>query len=272
IIPPEYLAPMYSTNVGASWHAVPIPPGVTIEDFAGFSVSGSRVEALFMSQQAYSNSPVGTNHGLVTAEVTSNGGSTWAPTTLGCPANGPCMTFGPYIWGYCNMANDTQGLLLGTPGSVGTSGVKWTGSTWVTSVNSCFYQQLVVSSSHELFLLDPSSEYPLLRSTDGGETWTNWLLPTIPGANYGPDSEPRTNSLVLAPNGSLFASISTPNNEYQELFRLYPDAKNWCQIPHAFGSTPPDTMEPIHVDAIDLLWSQSSPFHAHAVSYADLTC
>ncbi|MGB7104147.1 MAG: hypothetical protein WBD82_06070 [Acidimicrobiales bacterium] len=272
IIPPEYLAPMYSTNLGASWHAVPIPPGVTIEDFAGFSVSGSRVEALFMSQQAYSNSPVGTNHGLVTAEVTSNGGSTWAPTTLGCPANGPCMTFGPYIWGYCNMSNDTQGLLLGAPGSVGASDVKWTGSTWVTSVNSCFSQQLVVSSSHELFLLDPSSEYPLLRSTDGGETWTNWLLPAIPGANYGPDSDPRTNSLVLAPDGSLFASISTPNNEYQELFRLYPDAKSWCQIPHAFGSTPPDTMEPIHVDAIDLLWSQSSPFHALAVSYADLTC
>jgi hypothetical protein len=270
-IPPVYLAPMYSTNLGASWHVVPVPAGVPIEDFAGFEVDGGSVEALFMTDQSY-NAPVGTHNGLVTAEVTSNGGSTWSPSTLGCPASGPCMTFGPYIWGYCNMSNDTQGLLLGPPGSTATSGIKWTTSTWVSSVNSCFSQQLVVSSASELFLLDPSSEYPLLRSTDGGKIWTNWSLPPIAAANYGPDSTPNTNSLVLAPDGSLFASITTANNLSQELYRLYPSATSWCQVPRAFGSAAPDDMQPLHVDSTDLLWSESSPTSDHAVPYSSLTC
>jgi hypothetical protein len=262
---------MYTMNLGASWHTVPIPAGETIEDFSGFTVDANRVEALFVSEQNY-GSPVGTDHGLVTTEVTSNGGLTWSPSTLGCPANGPCMTFGPYDWGYCNMSNDTQGLLLGTPGSVATSDIRWTSSTWVSSVNSCFSQQLVVSSSHDLFLLDPSSEYPLLRSTNGGETWTNWSLPSIPGANYGPDSDPQTNSFALVPGGSLFASITTLNEEHQELFRLYPGAHAWCQVPGAFGSAAPDTMEPLHVDATDLLWSQSGIAGIHAIPFSQLSC
>jgi hypothetical protein len=272
-IPPEYLAPLYTTNSGVTWHAVPIPTGMTIEDFGGFNVDGSHVEALFNGQSGGSDSePVGTDNGFVKAEVTSNGGISWSPTTQGCPAIGPCMTFGPYQWGYCNMSNDMQSLLLGPSGATAQSGVKWTSSTWVTAVNTCFPQQLVVSSSHDLFLLDPSSEYPLLRSTDSGRIWTNWQLPPIAAANYGQDSVPTTNSLVLAPDGSLFASITTPAGDRQEMYRLYPAATLWCQIPNAFGVTAPDLIGSLRVDATDLLWSQSSPSSMHREPFSKLTC
>jgi hypothetical protein len=182
------------------------------------------------------------------------------------------MTFGPYYWGNCNMSQDTQTLLLGPVGETSASGVKWRDSTWVTTVNSCFSQQLVASTSRDLLLIDPSSQYPLLRSTNSGLTWTNWELPSIPAANYGPDSVPITNSLVLAPDGSLFASITTPGGDRQDLYRLYPAATSWCQIPGVFGKTQPDSIQSLRVDATDLLWSQSSPFSVHSEPFSKLTC
>ena len=260
-IPPVYLAALYTTNAGTTWHTVPIPTGTSMEDFAGFTTEGSQTVALFSGPSSNSNRdvPSGTDNGIVPAEVTSNGGLSWTSATLGCPANGPCMRFGPYQWGNCNMSNDMQPLLLGPAGATAPSGVKWTSSSWVTSVNSCFAQQLVVSSSHELFLLDPSSQYPLLQSTDSGQTWSYIALPMITAANYGPDSVPSRNSLLLAPDGSLFAAITTPSGLDQELFRLKPLSTLWCQIPHAFGTTIASSgvVGPLRVDGTDLIWSQT---------------
>jgi hypothetical protein len=142
----------------------------------------------------------------------------------------------------------------------------------VTSVNSCFTPQLVASTSRDLLLIDPSSEYPLLRSTNSGVTWTNWELPSIPAENYGPDSVPRTNSMVFAPDGSLFASVTTPAGDRQQLYRLYPAATSWCQVPNVYGTTAPDLIQPLRVDATDLLWSQSSSSSMHIVPFAKLTC
>jgi hypothetical protein len=272
-IPPVYLAPVYTTNAGTTWHTVPLPKGFSLEDFGGFTTEGSEVAALF-SRNTFNNGdiPEGTSNGYATVEVTSNGGMTWSSSTLGCPSSGPCMTFGPYEWGGCNMSQDNQPLLLGPPGVTVPSRVKWQNSTWVTTVDSCSTQQLVASSSSDLYLVDPSSEYPLLRSTDSGLNWTNWELPPIPGANYGLDSAPQANSLVLAPDGSMFASISTPAGSRQELYRLYPAATSWCRIPGVFGETSPDLIRSLRVDAADLLWNQSSPSSMHSVPFSKLTC
>jgi hypothetical protein len=273
-IPPIYLAPVYTTNAGATWQTLPIPKGFTIEDFSGFTTEGNDVAALFSDNNGNSavGVPEGTNNGYVTTEMTANGGVSWTTTTLGCPSTGPCMTFGTYFWGNCNMSQDTQTLLLGPAGETAASGVKWRDSTWVTSVNSCFSQQLVASTSRDLLLIDPSSEYPLLRSTNSGVTWTNWELPSIPAANYGLDSVPLTNSMVLAPDGSLFASVTTPAGNRQELYRLYPGATSWCQIPSVYGTTAPDLIQPLRVGVADLLWAQSAPSSMHSVPYAKLTC
>jgi hypothetical protein len=273
-IPPIYLAPVYTTNAGATWQTVPIPKGFSIEDFGGFTTEGNEVAALFSNNNDSSSdgTPEDTHNGYVTTEMTPNGGVNWTTTTLGCPSTGPCMTFGPYSWGNCNMSQDTQPLLLGPAGETAASGVKWRDSTWVTSVNSCDSSQLVASTPKDLLLIDPSSEYPLLRSTNSGLTWTNWELPSIPAANYGLDSVPLTNSMVLAPDGSLFASITNSVGNRQELYRLYPAATSWCQTPNVYGTTAPDLIQPLRVDATDLLWVQSPPSSMHSVPYAKLTC
>jgi hypothetical protein len=273
-IPPIYLAPVYTTNAGATWQTVPIPKGYSLEEFSGFATEENDVVALFSVNNGISTGgvPEGTNDGYVTTEMTANGGVSWTSTTLGCPSTGPCMSFGPYYWGNCNMNQDMQSLLVGPAGVTAATGVKWRDSTWATTVNSCFSQQLVASSSRDLLLIDPSSEYPLLRSTNSGVTWTNWGLPSIPAANYGPDSAPLTNSMVLAPDGSLFASITNSAGNRQDLYRLYPAATSWCQVPNVYGTTAPDLIQPLRVDAADLLWSQSSPSTLHIVPYAKLTC
>ena len=274
-IPPVYLAPLYTTNAGATWHTVPVPKGVSLEDFGGFTTEGNEMAALFNTSNSFNqNVPQGTSNGYAKAEVTSNGGASWTTATLGCPTSGPCVTFGPYQTSSCNMSNDNQPLLVGPSRATPASSVRWKYSTWVTTVDSCFAQQLVVSSPRQVFLLDPSSEYPLLQSTDGGQTWSNFELPSIAAANYGLDSTPMTNSLVLAPGGSLFASVTTPSGDRQDLFRLYPGATSWCQIPKAFGTADPQKIEigPLRVDATDLLWSQSSPSSMHVESFSKLTC
>ena len=272
-IPPIYLAPVYTTNDGDTWHTIPLPNGVSLEQFGGFAMDGGGVAALFNPNPINSGEfPQGTRNGYVTAEVTTNGGESWHASTLGCPAIGPCVALGPYSWGNCNMAEDVQPLLVGPPGPTALSAVKWRYSTWVTTLDSCSSQQLAVVSPKELFLVDPSSEYPLLRSTDSGVNWTNWELPPIPVANYGPDSAPLTNSMVLAPDGSMFASISTPDGNRQDLYRLYPRAASWCLVPGAFSGASPDSLGSLRVDTTDLLWNQASPAGMHSVAFSKLTC
>jgi hypothetical protein len=282
-IPPVYLAPLFTTDGGATWHRVPVPPGSSIEDFGGFATEGDEVSALFAGVNNYSgqNSPVGTAGNYVSAEVTSDGGASWKATTLGCPTNGPCTTFGPYLSGYCNMSEQDQPLLVGPSNATAPTRVKWSSSSWIVTVNSCFPQQLVVSSSHELFLLDPSSQYPFLQSTDSGRSWSYRNLPRIAAANYGEDSIPISNSLVLAPNGSLFAAITSESGLTQELFQLKPSATSWCEIPHAFGTTIAASGEvgPLRVNRHDLIWGQTpnsnvggSTMKLHVEPLADLSC
>jgi len=280
-MPPVYLAGLYTTDRGAIWHTVPTPPGESVASFGGFTTEGDSVLALFAGiGSVVNNTPGGTTNGLVSAEVTSNGGVTWSPTTLGCPTSGPCTTFGPYNTGYCNMSNAPQSLLIGPSNGTKSAGVKWTRSSWVTSVNSCFSQQLVVTSPHGLLLLDPSSPYKLLKSTNGGATWTYFALPSIPGMNAGADSAPADNSLVLAPDGSLFASVTTPNGQREELFRLLPAATSWCQVPKAFGATGPTSyIGSLRVNKSDLMWTESHypngaapSTRLHVAPYSSLRC
>jgi hypothetical protein len=241
------------------------------------------VTALFANPDSYSGngSPIGTNRDTVAAEVTRDGGKRWTSTTLGCPENGPCTTFGPYSWGNCNMSNQTQSLLVGPPGASATTNVRWTSSSWVTTVDSCYPQQLVVSSSREMFLLDPSSQYPLLQSNDSGNAWSYRTLPPIAEDNYGADSPSPTNSLVLAPDGSLFAVVTSPSGLSQSLYRLAPSASSWCEVPHVFGKSiaASGVIGPLRVNRTDLLWGQTPDSNAgatamtmHLEKFADLEC
>jgi hypothetical protein len=282
-IPPVYLAPLYTTNDGATWHAVPLPRGMSLEDFGGFTTEGDRVNALFSTGESYNNrvNPIETENDLAITETTTTGGRTWVQSSLGCPVDGPCMTFGPFQWGGCNMSYDYQSVLLGPRGASQLVDVKWRDSDWVTTVNSCYSQQLVVSSAHGLFFLDPSSQYPLLRSTDGGLTWAYVALPVNTSASYNSNYTPPTNSLVLAPGGVIFNSVTSRSGLTQVLYRLSPLAKSWCEVPHAFGATlaSAGSVGLLSVNRSELLWSQtltSTSGHStstmHVRKLSSLTC
>ena len=251
--PPLYIAGLYTTDGGATWRTVPTPAGTSLEDFAGFTTKGSQVEALFAGTSSYGS---------------------------GCPNTGPCTIFGPYQWGNCAMDGSPQPLLQGPVAATATSGIKWTSTSWAPTVNSCFSQQLVATSTHSLLLLDPSSQYPLLESTNSGQTWTYLALPRIPGANSGSDSMPLGDPLLLAPDGSLFAAITAASGLRQELLRLGPGAKTWCQVPKVFGVTASSgTVGPLRTRGAELIWSQTvyttsgNPTSSmHVVALSNLRC
>lgn len=280
--PPIYIAGLYTTDNGATWHTVPTPTGTNVEDFSGFTTDGDQVEALFAGVDTYNSRqyPLGTHEGLVSAEVTSNGGASWTATTLGCPASGPCTVFGPYEWGNCAMNGSPQPLLQGPTGSTAMSGVRWTNTSWAPSLNSCFSQQLVVSSQRDLLLLDTSSQYPLQESTDAGQTWSYVALPRIAAANYNGQYTPLGNSLLFAPDGSLFAAVAPPSSKFEDLFLLSPGATSWCEVPHVFrGTISNANLGPLRIAGADLVWTESTypndapeTLSEHEVALSSLRC
>jgi len=278
--PPIFLAGLYSTDGGLRWERVPIPPGSSDENFAGFISNHDVVEALFSSSEGGGfDTPVGTTNGRVATELTTNGGVTWAASLLGCPPSGPCASFGPYQWGNCAMNGSSQALLVARSGVSGALGTTWRNSSWPTTVNSCFSQQLVATSSDGLVLLDPSSQYPLLRSTDGGVDWSSISLPENDGEDS-PEGPPMGTSLLMAPDGSLFASVTSTTGTRESLLRLYPGATAWCVVPGLLGaSAKVGGVGALRVTATDLVWTQdryptngAERSTTHVVAFSHLSC
>jgi hypothetical protein len=98
--------------------------------------------------------------------------------------------------------------------------------------------------------------------------------------NAGTNSFTPDDSLVFAPNGSLFASVTTANGQREKLLRLLPAASSWCQVPKAFGdNTGTYGVGSMRVNRTDLLWTeQTSPNGAaasmslHVVPFSSLRC
>jgi len=281
VIPPVYQAGLYTTNAGASWRWVPTPSGLSKQDFSGFETRGARVVAIFFdanqSDGGYNGHwPLGSNHGVIATEESTNGGLSWKASTLNCPVSGPCAAFGPYLIGNCAMNGTNQSLMLGAPGNTTGARGLWFNAPWVSTVNSCFSQQLVATSSHGLLLLDPSSQYELLQSLNSGQSWLNRSVPSVPDQTY-----PLSfgDALLFAPTGELLAMVTAPSNT-QQLFRLAPGATSWCQVPNVFDKTKGAWfVDSIRVDTHDLLWSQTRstnstthPSQLHELSLSKITC
>jgi hypothetical protein len=273
VLPPFFLAGLYSTDGGTTWRLVPSPPGRSTINFSGFRVTGRNAQALFVdSSRSVATYAARTT---VAVETTSNGAVSWTASTLGCPSTGPCSIFGPSTPGKCAMNPQPEAVLVG-PTHGPPSGVTFTESRWVTTINVCNSQQLAVTRSGLELLADPSSIYPLLASNDGGHTWYNVRLPVL--AELGAPGAP-SGSLVLATNGALVASVQTSNGR-QRLFLLRPGAPSWCEVRGVLNVGLSQLVSSLRTSGDDLLWGQnlnttsetSQIVTRHIVAVNDLHC
>lgn len=205
--PPYFHIPFASTNLGATWQAVSAPPGMTLSNFAGYRPVGSRVYALW------------TRGSRVVSVATTNGGLSWHPSPLACPASGACLLMGP-----------------GEPFSPGIGGNVlqpiWRHNRqrlWVQSAQRDITDstlQLASLADGAALLIDSASPYPVQMTTDGGRTWQSVALPNTPGVFPGPPYQ----SLLLLPNGALLASLGMGGGA--PAWHLLPPASGqWQSVP-----------------------------------------
>lgn len=223
------LVALVTTDGGASWQPVGVPPGARPDGFGGFRESRRRLEALFARSAAsgafsYQAAPV--------VEVASSAGTRWRPGRFACPASGPCVTFGAFVPGNCAMNGSTQTILYSTD-----AGLRWSLASWPASVQACLPATLVALSGNRELLVDAGSLYTVRESTDGGATWRVLGLPAIPGVGGRGAFSPGSGVLVVLPDGSLLAGTAggDPTATSWELLR--PHARRWCPATAAFPAT-----------------------------------
>lgn len=158
--PPIFYTPYFSTDRGTTWHAVPVPRGLSQGTFDGFQASGTRIYADWGSGRR------------TASEYTADGGLTWQNGLIGCPSAGPCLRFGPYAHEYPGMGvGIMQPIMRQNPAH------RWMTSTTVTAPVSASPSQLAALSSKRALLIDSSAQYPVELTTNGGRTWQYVALP-----------------------------------------------------------------------------------------------
>lgn len=159
--PPEVNSrPLFTRDGGLTWAEIPVPDGAT--GFAGFQVDEGGVTAWFSQEQ-------------IRGSRTADGGATWQTVEPVCPPGALCA------WQVRSQINPPyrEGLLLSFDG-----GKNWQWATDEESQMSAlrFYQQGTTLTAAGAYLGDIRTEQaPLLRSADGGRTWTWVEVPPPPG-------------------------------------------------------------------------------------------
>ena len=232
--PPASFLAYETADAGQTWSAVPAPPGARAQDFAGFQLDGTAVQALFVSG-------AGTDAPTLAVEETSDGGATWTPAHLTCPMIGPCVRWGPAPNGIgaCALNPHEQPIEVSLDG-----GQTWSTPAAPSGANACNSNELVSLSSSELALLAGGAPYPLWVSQDGGQTWAATALPALPQSSSGATYA----GLQILPDGTLLAQGG------QSWYLLAPGASDWCP---AAGSTLPAQAQPLQTSGGRLWWLQS---------------
>ena len=82
-------------------------------------------------------------------------------------------------------------------------------------------------------------------------------LPPIRSQSVSALGPSNSDSVVLAPNGSLYAAVVNQSGTSQQLYRLMPKATAWCIVPKVFGSDKSANWAGLlRVNYASLLWSQ----------------
>jgi len=244
--PPFGLVAMETTDGGATWTPIPVPTGAAETTFGGVRATGSKVVAIFASARDLSSS-------APLAEVTTDGGRRWHPSSLACPTEGPCVTFGPYRPGNCAMNGSTQALLRS-----GNNGSSWTSVAWPSFVESCDPAELVPTGPKRALLANSGSGYLLEQTSDGGQTWSTVGVPEIPGHQEGMGFSPFQGGLVVLSDASLLGWRTHDGAEpTTSWYLLEARSSSWCPLEHVLptGGEVKATPEPIGNE----LWWAATP-------------
>jgi hypothetical protein len=213
--PPFYLAALVTRDNGQTWAPIPVPQGSGPAGFGGFRYAGSTLEAVFAA--SLKGAPTDYPEFSATraaAEVSSVDGQSWRQAPLACPPAGPCVAFGPYRPGNCAMNGSMQTLLRSRDGGAG-----WTALDFPYPVQDCGEAELVATSPTSELLVDSTSTYPVLRTSDGGATWHDVGLP-----RRGGDGD-----LTVLPDGSL---VMADGLGYSGPWKLLGQGRRaWCELP-----------------------------------------
>ncbi len=224
-IPPLYNVAFVTTNMGRNWRFVPPPHGDSLTDFAGFVEREGGVEVLF-SQNIYF-SMKSAQSAEFSAATSSTGGRSWIERNLDCSGVTPCVTFGPQApQGACGMSEWEQSVLVGDLEEA-TGADLWRAAGSDSTVAQCGTQQLVATSSQDVFLVDRHRPTALLYTRDGIH-WTSVQLPKIDGAAVGGTFAPFGQVMTLAANGDLVTVAVSPLQSAEHLEILRPRSNTWC--------------------------------------------
>jgi hypothetical protein len=231
-IPPIYNTPYYSTNLGSSWHSVPIPQGYTAGDFGGYVTQGRTVIAYFSTTKGW------------TTESSRSGGRSWVKTaTLPKPADGLALQLGPMQNGnFGQMGAGQYQTVLRLNGR----------GQWVTAAtfsNMVGMTTLTALSPTQALLLEPGGAYPLQFTANAGKSWTYVALPPIPAAQ--PDSQ----TMRMLANGDILEQATITNQTQPNWFLLKPGSDIWSKVP---TSVIPSTVFNISVNGHSIWWIQDN--------------
>lgn len=218
--PPFYDVALQTSDGGANWSPVPVPAGALAASFGAFRYDGTALVAIYSAAHVTRRDPYPVlDPGRVLTEISSGDGSGWKAAPLGCPGAGPCLTLAPFVPGNCAMNGSQQALLRSTD-----SGVRWSSLTFPSAVQACDTAELAATPAG-LLVVDSLSQYPVMRTTDGGSVWSDVGLPRLHGGPGQLQVGFGQGGLTLLPDGSLlFAGGSYP----WELLR--PGARAWCAV------------------------------------------
>jgi hypothetical protein len=247
---------------GRTWTPVPAPPGARAIDFGGFRRQDAGLLAVFSpgNPSAADAPPL--------AEISRDGAHTWQSTRLGCPAAGPCVTFGPFQPGNCAKGQATQTVV-----SSADAGQTWSEPLSPAWIGACAPAQLAAMGDGGELLVDNMSEFTLRRSTDGGATWADIAVPLLPEQQPGGAVGIGTDGITLLSDGALLATGQEDSNNDWLLLR--PGADAWCQITTPGTGTEGTATSTVVVLGTAVWWltyDQNGAATAHDTDIVALSC
>jgi photosystem II stability/assembly factor-like uncharacterized protein len=214
--PPVFFMGFVSKDSGKTWTMVPAPAENMAESFGGFWTDGNgTVQALFNAQ----NSEPG-GAALPSIEQTADGGQTWNPGSLTCPASEPCLRWGAAPGSIPGMGSPLPQAVFASQDG----GKTWTTNGPTVELREMGPHELVAFSDKQAVLLAGSSEYPVQYTQDGGLTWQVGSLPSLPGSDTSTGFT--FSGLQILPDGSLVALSGDGTTWYL----LAPGTQSWCPM------------------------------------------